>query len=322
MSYPINMSFSQKKDSGIFLFPPNALDSIELGKGLALGNDEGFSREMKELTREAGISHLTAASGSNIQLVQSLAFPWKKLYWPLLFSQGCLILIYLWVSGSSGSLLRASWQALYATVARCLGRPILPLWSLFGVVIVGVSLGWSSGLGFWLSWLAVVSLYLSQALLSGEATNLLFPQAFQFYNTARKEVMTGSMVLLFVSSLIWWYFDEWQPQGLVSTVLSQPLTTPYLGVFLLFVLFEEGNKVAQRSLAFLSPLFAIGTFVTLHLLEFQFGVFWKGWGLVSKLPFWFLMLPVTWGLVEILRATWLLLRQRLLRSQEQLRWGW
>lgn len=316
------MRYFQKNDSGNSLIFPNYLDVSALGWGLLLGEDDDFSRELNQVTRKAGISHLTAASGSNISLVQTLAGFSRGYFWPFLSLKIALIFAYLWLAGSSGSLLRASWQACYLSISGLLGRPISALWSLLGVMLMGYVWGWAESLGFWLSWLAVVGIYLSQLVQSGEALWALFPQRMRIYSFVSSQLLVGSVVLSLVSVVIFFRFGEWQPQGLLSTLFSQPFTTPYLSLFLVSFLFEEGNKVALKNGWSVAALFEQSSAIGFSILWLLFMLLFYAWLWLGELPTLVPSALVMYGLLEfacrLFRGVQDWRRQRLEKHQ----WGW
>lgn len=318
--------------SGICRFLPSLPDGLALGWGLLLGKDESFSPEMKQMTRAAGVSHLTAASGANIQLIQGLALPLQGDFWLHLTLKGILIPIYILLSGLSGSLWRASFQSFVLIAGSVLGRPVSVWWNLVFVLIAGVCFGYKEDLGFLLSWLAVFALYFSQTTLSGERRGVLSPQFSLFYNKLFRSLFSGATILLFVSPLLFHVFGVWQPHGLLSTFVSQPVTNLYTMNFLLFLFFRESNKVADKiplvsgfSEMFSSPLQALLSplqYLSLLMISLLFGVLWNSWRSILALPGWisnfFLLTLGMIGLTLIVRK----IKRWRLSVRDSQQWGW
>lgn len=299
-----------------------SLDAQALGWGLVLGHDEGFSRDLKKLVRQVGVSHLTAASGANISLFQSVFSFLGRLGWLQWCCQVATVPAYWLLSGASGSLFRASVQALFAAFARFIGRPVNLMVSLVLAGLCGLSLGLQADLGFLLSWLACLGIIISRYVISGENENSLSPRRNKIYSFLQKIAIEAVTVHVLVSLVIFSYFNEWQPNGIIGTVLSQPVTTPYILIFVVSVLSEKGNSVAKHisdNAVELSYVFRSGADQVLHGL---FSVFLWIW-------LWTTQLPLIFPLVIIGVALWISSRrlvQKVLawfvERKDSREWGW
>jgi ComEC/Rec2-related protein len=263
---------------------PTPLDAQELGWGLLLGKDDNFSHDMKQQTRMAGVTHLTAASGANISLFQGLLSPWQGMYWLHVTLEFFIIALYWSLSGASGSLWRASVLALVGLGARMCGRPAHLPWLLCLVVLLALSTQWGESLGFWLSWLAVVGVFLSQKSLSGEKKNILSPQMWGFCKWLQFTLQSGVFVLVLVSIVIIRVFGEWQPQGLIGTIVSSPFVPLYLLLFVTGFLLNEGNKVALHFMPGLSEILATPSGFLGSSLQILLGILFLLWQWVAEIP--------------------------------------
>lgn len=298
------------------------LEATALGWGLVLGDDQDFSAEMTSLAKAAGVSHLTAASGANIQLFQSTAKPLGSWFWGQWLVRALIIPLYWILSGPSGSLWRASLGSGVLTAATLWGRPVL-IWWLLGLILITTSLTtWWSAIGFWLSWLAVLGLHVSQRLLPGEDNHPLLPQIRAINNFGLGQLIPGTVILLFVSYPLWRLFGVWQPHGVFATLLTQPFLTPYIVIFAVSVLALESNRVAfdftRLDLDIPMMIFGATASVLLWLLNvlgsiWQFSAWIPGWS--SNL----LVIVVTGWIAHRLWRGW---RQRRYARREARQWGW
>lgn len=218
-------------------------DEKALTNGLLFGSDEGFSPQLKQLTREAGVSHLVAASGANLRFVESL---WNLVFW--LFGSHFVqctsivaILGYWFLAEQSGSLWRASLMWVITWVGRLRGKRI-PVWFSLGIVVGLTTLFVPVFLspGFWLSVLAIIGLFFSRSMLSGEKKKALFPQRYLLSNPVALSLAEGSTIFVMVTLWLWTQYEVFQPIGIVSTWALGYLVDPlvWFGVgesFLQFV---------------------------------------------------------------------------------------
>lgn len=305
--------------SPIFL---QVLDAQALGWGLVLGDDEDFSRSLKQTTREAGVTHLTAASGANIRLFQRVLQPLKWSFWLLRVLEIGMVFLYWNLSGASGSLWRASLFSLLLSGGKILGRPVSVFWLLALVVFGTLGMSWRDNLGFWLSWLAISGVFISQRFLSGENKNTFSPQLYNFLNSVRTDLYCGAVVLMFVSGIILQVFGVWQPQGFLGTFLSTPLLSTYITLFLMYVSFKKSNLVAHDTYNLDTPFLSDLENLSAKLLQIFFGLFFLIWTWVANLSpiltngiFAIVVIFILWELQEKVRQ-W-----RNQRREAEL-WGW
>lgn len=224
-------------------------DKKALTEGLLFGSDEGFSWQLRQLTRAAGVSHLVAASGANLRFVSTL---WNMLFSPFSrrFVQYTSVLgvaLYWMWAEQSGSLWRASGMWVITWVGFLWGKKI-PLWYSFLLTVVFTFLGARSYLtpGFWLSSLAILGLFFSQKFLSGEKKSRLFPQQRFFSNKVALSLAEGTIIFACVSFWLIPQYQVFEPIGVYSTFLLSFLVDPlvWLGI---------GERVIMAVPSFLQP---------------------------------------------------------------------
>jgi len=102
--------------------------------GLLLGADQGFSPKWRQAFRRTGTSHLTAVSGYNVGVVLSAVMALLKSS-PfgrrarLLTASACVV-VFVLLTGSPGSVLRAAVMIGAVEAGRLAGRPVKPLRAL------------------------------------------------------------------------------------------------------------------------------------------------------------------------------------------------
>lgn len=155
-------------------------DSLSLGLGFLLGDDSGFSYDLRQQSRLAGVSHLMAASGANIALVTWL--PEKLQNWLGWFgvevSSVLLVVTYCLVAGVSPSLGRATLLWFAIKISTWSGRKLALGWRIGAPVLLAVLINaqWLSRLGFWLSWTAWLGVIISQIAADREKKIAILPQ--------------------------------------------------------------------------------------------------------------------------------------------------
>lgn len=222
-------------------------DALALGRGLLLGDDSGFSIELKRLAKSAGVTHLVAASGANLHFATSIGSLVTNKSRRVFVEVSRLVSVglYLFLAGWSGSLWRATLHFILQFVGLFFGFR-LPFWST-AVITVFFSLAWWGNIGFWLSFLAILGLRFSQKFLPGEKRSTLFPQKVRVQNYWWRELSTGVWVTGFVSLLLvplfGWESIVWLSP--LTTLLSSLVTPIYTWLMLILVSLEHlGNNVA------------------------------------------------------------------------------
>lgn len=140
--------------------------------GLLIGDDSGLTISERDDLRRSGLSHITAVSGWNVNVVVAtigavfLAFALRG--WPWLLLQLLALTGYVWLVGIEPPILRAALMGAAALVALQLGRPahMLTLLTLAAAAMALISPAALSSLSFQLSVLSMLGL-LAVAQLSG-----------------------------------------------------------------------------------------------------------------------------------------------------------
>jgi len=210
-------------------------DQQALINGLLFGSDEGFSANLKQLTRDAGVSHLVAASGANLRFVEIL---WNQVFW--LFGTGFVqftsilaVAGYWFLAEPSGSLWRASLMWTFSWLGRLVGKRI-PAWYSLGMTVLLTVVAAQAFLtpGFWLSTLAIIGLFFSRLLISGEKKKALFPHVDIWSNSVALSLAEGSIIFAMVTVWLWTQYEVFQPIGIFSTWVLGSMVDPlvWLGV--------------------------------------------------------------------------------------------
>lgn len=294
-------------------------DSVSLGLGFLLGDDAGFSYDLRQQSRLAGVSHLVAASGANIALVTWL--PERLRNWlgwlGVEASSVFLVVLYCLVAGVSPSLGRATllWIAIRAgawtgrklSLGRRIGLPIL----LAGIVRAQ----WLGELGFWLSWTAWLGMIVSQIVADREKKLVILPQ-----NNIPAFIsawVTGAVVWWLVAPILIATIGARAivPSGVAGTWILGAWATPL--ALLAFA------RESLRSLAvFASPRWLDDLLTALTYLQWMASdTFWVMLGfLVTWRERWWLHLPLWVGSLHFIWLVWGTLHfnwQRKLRLQQR-----
>lgn len=209
--------------------PPNA---AALFRGMVLGQDDALDDPTREAFRAAGLSHLVAASGTNVVLLAALAMGLgtalglglSARLWLVL----ALIVLYVPLAGGGASIQRAGVMGAAAVAAGLVGRPSSRWYALgLAAVLTLVLDPRAAGEPGWqLSFVAVLSLLL---LAPGWRTRLIrrgVPAAL-----AEVTAMTGAATLA-TAPVIAVHFGQASLVGLPANVLAAPAVAPvmWLGV--------------------------------------------------------------------------------------------
>lgn len=174
-----------------------------------------------------------AASGANLQyiltaprcLVQGRS--WRL--WQLV-SLGT-ILWYWQVAEQSGSLWRAimMWGSLWLATWWGRAGSRVYIWILTTLVSAGLRPEQLSH-SYWLSSLAIGGVLFSQILISSENNNRLLTNYEKRMRGWSKSYLQGSVVFAMVAGYLWWQWQSWQPVGILTTLLLDPVVPAYIGV--------------------------------------------------------------------------------------------
>ncbi len=173
--------------------------AVGLGEGLLLGVKRAIGKDLEEMFRTVGIIHIVVLSGYNIMIVADFVMRFFGLFFfprtRLIFGIVTIILFALLV-GLSATVVRASIMAVFALVARTIGRPeaVLRALSITGVLmLVHNPYLLAFDPGFQLSFLATLGLILLSPLL--EERFSLVPERFGIRGYLATTVSTQLFVL-------------------------------------------------------------------------------------------------------------------------------
>ncbi len=209
--------------------PPSA---AALFRGMVLGQDDALDEPTRDAFRAAGLSHLVAASGTNVVLLAALAtglgtalgLGLSLRLWLVL----ALIVLYVPLAGGGASIQRAGIMGAAAVAAGLVGRPASRWYALALAAALTLLLDPRAAEepGWQLSFVAVLSLLL---LAPGWRTRLVrhgLPVAL-----AEVTAMTGAATLA-TAPVIAVHFGQASLVGLPANVLAAPAVAPimWLGV--------------------------------------------------------------------------------------------
>ena len=209
--------------------PPGA---AALFRGMVLGQDSALDEPTRDAFRASGLSHLVAASGTNVVLLAALAMGLgtalglglSARLWLVL----ALIVLYVPLAGGGASIQRAGVMGAAAVAAGLVGRPSSRWYALALAAVVTLLLDPRAAAepGWQLSFVAVLSLLL---LAPDWRTRLVrhgVPAAL-----AEVTAMTGAATLA-TAPVIAVHFGQASLVGLPANVLAAPAVAPimWLGV--------------------------------------------------------------------------------------------
>lgn len=147
-----------------------------LALGLLIGDDSGLTQPERESLRRAGLSHVTAVSGWNVNVVVAtlgavfLALTLRG--WPWAAVQLTALAGYVWLVGIEPPILRAALMGAAALIALQLGRPAhgLTLLALAAAVMAMISPAALGSLSFQLSALSMLGLLAMARVSDGMAS--------------------------------------------------------------------------------------------------------------------------------------------------------
>ena len=208
-------------------------DAQALGWGLLFGDDKAFSPGFSQLVQAVGVTHLVAASGANLRFI--LALPeWAINRFSWRWYQGLSVVVVLWYWGAahqSGSLWRATLMWGLSWLSLWWGRPVLLWWTwLVSTVITWLlDTTWLSH-SYWLSSLAILGLTFSQKFFSDEKNNRLLTYSENRMKKWSQAWFVGGVIFACVAGYLWQLFQSFEPVGVATTFLLDPMIPIYLGV--------------------------------------------------------------------------------------------
>jgi competence protein ComEC len=197
-----------------------------LARGVVLGQDERIPADMVDQFKAAGLAHLLAVSGQNVTLLAVLALP-------LLAALGLgrrarliavlvLIAVYVPLTGSGPSILRAGAMGAAATVAMLSGRPASRWYGLLLATAVTLALDPRAWLdvGWQLSFAAVVGIFCLVPWLRRALVKLPRPLAEGAALTVAATAVTAPLMAF--------HFERVSIVSLLSNLIALPVVAPIM----------------------------------------------------------------------------------------------
>ncbi len=199
-------------------------ESAEFVCGILLGDRSGFSEKMTENIRLAGVSHITAVSGMHTAILAAFIIGFTNRFTKRRKTKALIasyiLLIYMFMTGLSPSVVRASLMALCSMAGVLFGRRGNSFDVL--IIIAAVMLSLNPELvfspSFMLSFLATAGLLLFMPLLSGTKQNQL----------SKLLIMTLT-ANAFTLPYVLWNFGSFSVIGILVNLIVVPLL-PYVFV--------------------------------------------------------------------------------------------
>lgn len=126
--------------------------------GMMFGDDRVYTEDFQEKIRATGLSHIVAASGYNIVFVQGAI---EKVLFPFNIRKRkvisiILLVMYCFIAGNTGSILRAMYSNVIGVFARLTGFPLPAIFNLLlvGMLMLLIKPLYIYDIGFQLSFLA------------------------------------------------------------------------------------------------------------------------------------------------------------------------
>jgi competence protein ComEC len=227
--------------AGIAAGLPPALGA--LGQGMVLGADDEVSDAVREDFRAAGLSHVLAASGTNVMLLVALAIPLLAVAGlsygariPILIG---LIALYVPLAGGGPSIQRAGVMGAAGLLAILLTRPASRWYALFLAACVTLALNprvWGDP-GWQLSFAAVVGILLLAPGIGRRLSALPRPLADGIALTVAATLATAPLVAH--------HFGTVSLASLPANVVALPLIAPIMWLGMLRgLLGQAGDQLA------------------------------------------------------------------------------
>jgi len=192
--------------------------------GVALGEGDALPYELRQQFRQAGLTHVVAASGQNVALVVAMTVIALGLCGligtPARLAALALTVLYVLVAGSGPSIVRAG-VAGALTLAAWLGSRPVARWHLVAcgaVVVLAVNPLSLFDPGFQLSFAAVAAIMLVAPRVHGGL---------------RQAVAISVACTVATAPIAWWHFGRVSPMAVPANLLALPAIAPILWLGLL-----------------------------------------------------------------------------------------
>lgn len=249
--------------AGAALAGPTRPSSAALLRGMVLGDDSALEVPLREAMRDAGLSHLMAASGQNVLLLTTLVLllgaaagaPWS---WRLAVAIA-VIAVYVPLAGAGPSIQRAAVMGTAGLVAALAGRPESRWYAVLLAAAVTLALDPRSAgdLGWQLSFVAVLGLLAIAPRLREQLVGRGVP------GPLADAVATTIAATLATAPLLALTFGRTSLVAVPANVLVAPLVGPIMWLGFVAaavgqVSTEAGRAVAELAAVPLAAIVAVG----------------------------------------------------------------
>lgn len=269
----LKLGFLAEAQQVLFVWRDSVIDSINqvligahgsLLSGILFGNRIKLDRELTDIFRTVGLTHIIAVSGYNLTILSSNI---RSLLWPALGKRSlyfvmAVILLFVLITGAPASILRAGVMIGLVLYAQYIGRPNSSLAIL--LFATGILAAFEPkiifDIGFQLSVAATYGLLRVEALIRPLTEKLLIPASFQ-------QVISETMAATIITApIIVFYFERLSIISPIANVLVLPLIPLLMaigifGVALLLIVPLIGQYVVLLTWPILEWIIACSTFL-------------------------------------------------------------
>ena len=207
---------------------------------MAFGDKSYVDRDLRDDYSNSGMSHLLALSGLHLSIIYGmllfLVYPFRR----KILTQASVILaiwVYVILVGMPYSVVRAATMLTFCSLAFVLSRNHLSvnILALAAIVILSFSPHALNDVGFQLSFLAMLSIYVIMPLihgmkhLSGNILNLL-------WRWLKGTVCVTLSVMIGTSPLVAYYFGIFSPISPIANILVLPIATILLYMVMILLI--------------------------------------------------------------------------------------
>jgi competence protein ComEC len=191
--------------------------------GMLVGERSGLNREVKQEFSDAGLTHIMAVSGMNVAFVIiPFMFIFKRLRFSLRLSNSLAILsimMFVFITGFSASVLRASIMATVILLAQILYREgdVYSSLSFAAIILLVVNPGTLFDIGFQLSFAATLSLVLFYKRINEITVKIPIPKLIS------ETIAVTIAAQILVTPLGVLYFNRFSIISVITNLLVVPL---------------------------------------------------------------------------------------------------
>lgn len=240
--------------AGRALAAPLRTPDAALLRGMVLGDDSALPVTTREALRDAGLSHLVAASGQNVLLLCTLVLglgavvgaPWRA----RLLGALALVAVYVPLAGGGPSIQRAGVMGAAGLVAALAGRPSSRWYAVLLAAAATLALDprAAGDAGWRLSFAAVLGILALAPRLRDDLVAARLPRPL-----AEVTAMTVAATLA-TAPVLAATFGETSAAALPANVLAAPLVAPVMWVGFVAAAVGQVAPAAGRELAALTAL--------------------------------------------------------------------